>query len=213
MGPVIGSGGYLGKLGQVLVESHFAATGGLILASCVTIAGWMLCTDYTLLQAGAARSPRSAWSAPVRCVSRSARRRAAEAEAVRSSWRPRGRNRATISRRRPKPPIPAPMPFASTASTWINPRRDRGRSERAADSEEDVEEAETARGRSEDPQEKSSATHAVSRSAEPIPSLPIAAVPAVAAKAAEEAVAKVKNPERPQAAVEQVREAVKIATR
>ena len=50
VGPVIGSGGYLGKLGQVLLEMHFATTGGLILASCVTLAGWMLCTDYTLLR-------------------------------------------------------------------------------------------------------------------------------------------------------------------
>ena len=49
-GPVIGPGGYLGKLGHVFLDAHFATTGGVILAGCFTIAGIMLCTDYTIFK-------------------------------------------------------------------------------------------------------------------------------------------------------------------
>jgi S-DNA-T family DNA segregation ATPase FtsK/SpoIIIE len=50
-GPVIGAGGYLGALGHSLVLMHFAWTGGLILASSVTLGGLLLATDYALIQA------------------------------------------------------------------------------------------------------------------------------------------------------------------
>jgi DNA segregation ATPase FtsK/SpoIIIE, S-DNA-T family len=51
LGPVIGSGGYLGALGSSVALLHFATIGGLILASSVTIGGLLLCTDYALYDA------------------------------------------------------------------------------------------------------------------------------------------------------------------
>jgi S-DNA-T family DNA segregation ATPase FtsK/SpoIIIE len=52
-GPVIGSGGYVGALGRAFLESHFAATGSLILIVSMTGVGLLLCTDYVLLQISA----------------------------------------------------------------------------------------------------------------------------------------------------------------
>ena len=52
--PVAGPGGYLGALGQTLLEMHFAFAGSLILAGSLLIGGLLLCTDYALL--------RMAWS-------------------------------------------------------------------------------------------------------------------------------------------------------
>jgi len=52
-GPVIGSGGYVGALGRAFLESHFAATGSLILTVSITGVGLLLCTDYVLLQISA----------------------------------------------------------------------------------------------------------------------------------------------------------------
>ena len=49
-GPVIGAGGYLGALACGFMETHFAMTGGLILAFSITIAGVLLCTDYAILR-------------------------------------------------------------------------------------------------------------------------------------------------------------------
>ncbi|QDU28597.1 DNA translocase FtsK [Anatilimnocola aggregata] len=48
-GPVIGAGGYVGALGKAMVEAHFAAAGGLILMSSITIGGLILCTDDTVM--------------------------------------------------------------------------------------------------------------------------------------------------------------------
>ena len=53
-GPVIGAGGYLGAMGQALLESSFASTGAYILTLTVLLAGILLCTDYLLLKAAAA---------------------------------------------------------------------------------------------------------------------------------------------------------------
>ncbi len=50
LGPVIGSGGYLGALGSGLLELHFARFGGLVLASGLIMGGLMLCTDYALFR-------------------------------------------------------------------------------------------------------------------------------------------------------------------
>lgn len=52
-GPEIGAGGFLGAMGRVLLESHFAATGAYILALSVLLAGWLLSTDYFLFHAAA----------------------------------------------------------------------------------------------------------------------------------------------------------------
>jgi len=52
-GPVIGSGGYVGALGRAFLETHFAATGSLILIISITCVGLLLCTDYVLLQLSA----------------------------------------------------------------------------------------------------------------------------------------------------------------
>ncbi len=49
-GPVIGAGGYLGAMGQALLESNFASTGAYILIITVLLAGVLLCTDYLLLK-------------------------------------------------------------------------------------------------------------------------------------------------------------------
>ncbi len=50
LGPVIGSGGYLGALTNGLLHMHFATTGSLILAFSLIIGGLLLCTDYALLR-------------------------------------------------------------------------------------------------------------------------------------------------------------------
>ncbi len=52
-GPEIGAGGYLGAMGQALLENHFASTGAYILAASVLLAGLLLATDYLLLQLAA----------------------------------------------------------------------------------------------------------------------------------------------------------------
>jgi len=58
-GPVIGAGGYLGAMGQGLLEANFAATGAYILLAALLAAGLLLCTDYLLfgLTAQAAKMP------------------------------------------------------------------------------------------------------------------------------------------------------------
>ncbi|MCG8449867.1 MAG: DNA translocase FtsK 4TM domain-containing protein [Pirellulales bacterium] len=53
-GPVIGAGGYLGAMGQALLESNFASVGAYILALTVLLAGILLCTDYLILKFAAA---------------------------------------------------------------------------------------------------------------------------------------------------------------
>jgi DNA segregation ATPase FtsK/SpoIIIE, S-DNA-T family len=50
VGPVIGSGGYLGALGKGLLQMHFATAGSLILAVSLVAGGLLLCTDYVLLR-------------------------------------------------------------------------------------------------------------------------------------------------------------------
>jgi S-DNA-T family DNA segregation ATPase FtsK/SpoIIIE len=50
VGPVIGSGGYLGALGNGLLQMHFATAGSLILALSLVAGGLLLCTDYVLLR-------------------------------------------------------------------------------------------------------------------------------------------------------------------
>jgi len=52
-GPVVGSGGYLGALGQALLETQFATTGAVILALGVTAAGLFLATDYAMIRLAA----------------------------------------------------------------------------------------------------------------------------------------------------------------
>ena len=49
-GPVIGAGGYLGAMGQALLESNFASAGAYILTLTVLLAGILLCTDYLFLK-------------------------------------------------------------------------------------------------------------------------------------------------------------------
>ncbi len=50
-GPVIGPGGYLGALGSGILDSHFASTGGRIVAFSVLGVGLFLWTDYLLVRA------------------------------------------------------------------------------------------------------------------------------------------------------------------
>ena len=52
-GPEIGAGGILGAMGRVVLETHFAQAGAIILASSVLLAGWLLCTDYFIFHAAA----------------------------------------------------------------------------------------------------------------------------------------------------------------
>jgi S-DNA-T family DNA segregation ATPase FtsK/SpoIIIE len=47
-GPVVGPGGYLGALGKSILLMHFAAIGGTILATSLTLGGLLLWTDYAL---------------------------------------------------------------------------------------------------------------------------------------------------------------------
>ena len=58
-GPVIGPGGYLGALGEAVLQTHFAMAGSLILAAAVTIGGLLLCTEYLLLHLAAIAWARS----------------------------------------------------------------------------------------------------------------------------------------------------------
>ena len=53
-GPEVGAGGYLGAMGQTLLESHFATTGALILALSILLAGLLLSTDYMFFRFAAA---------------------------------------------------------------------------------------------------------------------------------------------------------------
>ncbi len=50
LGPVIGAGGYLGAMGQAVLESNFASAGAYILALTVLLAGMLLCTDYLIFK-------------------------------------------------------------------------------------------------------------------------------------------------------------------
>ena len=50
LGPVIGAGGYLGAMGQAVLESNFASAGAYILAFTVLLAGVLLCTDYLIFK-------------------------------------------------------------------------------------------------------------------------------------------------------------------
>lgn len=52
MGPVIGSGGYLGALTGGILRIHFAYAGGLVIAASVLLGGLLLCTDYVLVHVG-----------------------------------------------------------------------------------------------------------------------------------------------------------------
>ncbi len=47
---MIGPGGYVGALGYGLLQLHFAAVGGFLLAFCGVLFGLILCTDYILFQ-------------------------------------------------------------------------------------------------------------------------------------------------------------------
>ena len=53
-GPEIGAGGFLGAMGQALLETHFATAGAYILLISVLLAGWLLCTDYFIFRVAAA---------------------------------------------------------------------------------------------------------------------------------------------------------------
>ncbi|HEX5442740.1 MAG TPA: DNA translocase FtsK 4TM domain-containing protein, partial [Pirellulales bacterium] len=50
-GPVIGAGGYLGATARGWLEMHVATAGAYILAISLVVSGWLLSTDYLLLQA------------------------------------------------------------------------------------------------------------------------------------------------------------------
>ncbi len=49
-GPVIGAGGYLGATFCGLLAAHVATAGSYVLAISVTVAGWLLATDYLLVR-------------------------------------------------------------------------------------------------------------------------------------------------------------------
>jgi len=53
VGPVIGSGGYLGALAAACLHQHFATAGSVILAASLVAGGLLLCTDYAMLRAAA----------------------------------------------------------------------------------------------------------------------------------------------------------------
>ncbi len=212
LGPVIGPGGYLGKLGQVLVETHFAATGGLILASCVTIAGAMLCTDYTLLKLAMKIGSFGFLGAS---ALRSRPQLEDEAPAGKLPARPSAKTKGR------RDDLPAPPEEAEQGPYAL---RINGKNiEKPAGPPAAIEETPKTAPQPEEPialpdaevklpramkqaLEKKASEQAAEES---VPSLPIAAVPALAAKAAEELVAKVKNPKDRKGFDEQVREAVK----
>jgi S-DNA-T family DNA segregation ATPase FtsK/SpoIIIE len=211
IGPAIGPGGYLGKLGQVLLEMHFAAAGTIILASCVTLAGWMLCTDYTLLKVALGIASFGAIGAQ-RVRTRLASGEQDE-ESVKAPAQPAKRTRG---RRDDLPPPPVPT-AQETYALRINGRHVAKEEEPVDDDEADEELEESsfhsandsdteAHDEAPDEEEEASEEEVVEPS---VSSLPIAAVPAIAAKAAEEEVAKVKNPKDRKKVDEQVREAVK----
>ncbi len=50
-GPVIGAGGYLGAMGQALLETYFATAGAYILVISILLAGLLLSTDYFVFRA------------------------------------------------------------------------------------------------------------------------------------------------------------------
>lgn len=205
VGPVIGSGGYLGKLGQVLLEMHFATTGGLILASCVTLAGWMLCTDYTLL----------------RFAMRFASFGIIGADAVRSRF---GRTDSDDEEQEEERPIakrtkgrrddlPAPVKptVAETHAIRINGKQMVKQQLPAEEEDEEIPAQAFVEDYDEDEEadDEPAPTLKVSPDTFTPNPLPMAAVPAVAVKAAEEAVAKVKNPKDRKQIDDKVREAVK----
>jgi S-DNA-T family DNA segregation ATPase FtsK/SpoIIIE len=212
VGPVIGPGGYLGKLGQVLLEMHFAAAGGLILATCITIAGWMLCTDYTLLKLA------------VRIASFGL----LGADVVRARIRSKAESSSGGTRRRDDlPPPPAKGKSTEPFALRINGKDMDDREEELDDEQDeeeydeedelaandegdaDDEEEEDDDEYEEEPHDERAAGSAATRPPQVPSALPVAAVPAIAAKAAEDAVAKVKNPKDRKQVTEQVREAVK----
>jgi DNA segregation ATPase FtsK/SpoIIIE, S-DNA-T family len=206
VGPVIGSGGYLGKLGHVMLETHFATAGGLILATCVTIAGWMLSTDYTLLKL----LVKIASLGTVRLDALRSRRQAEEEyveEKVSTSSR---------KRRDDLPPPPKMNPAEPYALRINGKHMAQEIDEEEYDHDEEADSAldqDLSNDLSDEAEEEfdDDAPFADPPAADGAlaPSLPIAAVPAIAAKVAEDAVAKVKNSKDRKQAVEQVREAVK----
>lgn len=50
IGPVIGSGGYIGALGDALLSMKFAFTGSLIVSGCALVIGILMWTDYSVLR-------------------------------------------------------------------------------------------------------------------------------------------------------------------
>jgi DNA segregation ATPase FtsK/SpoIIIE, S-DNA-T family len=52
-GPVVGAGGYLGATFYGLLAKHVATAGSYVLAVSVTVAGWLLATDYLLVRLSA----------------------------------------------------------------------------------------------------------------------------------------------------------------
>lgn len=52
-GPVIGSGGYLGALGRMMLQTHFGNVGAYILAVSLLLGGLLLSTDYSLVHVSA----------------------------------------------------------------------------------------------------------------------------------------------------------------
>jgi DNA segregation ATPase FtsK/SpoIIIE, S-DNA-T family len=49
---VVGPGGYAGALTSTWINAHFAFAGGLILTSCVLVAGMLLSTEYAVIRVG-----------------------------------------------------------------------------------------------------------------------------------------------------------------
>lgn len=191
-GPVIGSGGYLGKLGQVLLDSHFALAGGLILASCVTLAGVMLCTDYTLLK----------------LLMKVAAMMIFGADAARSKLVRPG---AKADRRRDDLPPPPKVTEQDAFALRINGKNIEPE-EHEDEEEEEYEDDDNAEDHlTESPSDEDEEESPVTLAPAAFTSMPEAAVPAVAAKAAQEAVAslKIKNPNDRKKVSEQEREAVK----
>ena len=50
--PIIGAGGYLGALSGGLATDHFGWMGGFLVASCVSLVGVMMWTEYLIFRAG-----------------------------------------------------------------------------------------------------------------------------------------------------------------
>jgi S-DNA-T family DNA segregation ATPase FtsK/SpoIIIE len=202
-GPVIGAGGYLGKLGEVLLEMHFAATGELILATCVTIAGLMLSTDYTLLKLTLQFF--GFMSAGAEIVKAKLPKRTAR------------ETRNAKSRDDLPPPPTAVNPNEPYAIRIHGKQRDEEEDELEEEYEddeyeEDEEDEEAFEDDTEEvPAEEEVAAPAAAKVLSLANTLPEAAVPAVAAKAAQEAVAalKIKNPNDKKKEFEEERAKVK----